>query len=603
MPSFDVVPREKARLLTLLTVAVVALVGGCVTAAVAGQPTVLPFRVDRNVRIPMRDGITLGALVYRPANSDARLPVIATLTPYMADRFHDIGSYFAQRGYVVALIDCRGRGDSGGEFDPWMSDANDYFDALAWLASRPYADGQAATWGGSYGGKNQWAVAGLKPPSLRTIAPAAAGFVGFDMGMRRNVPFSFMQRWLTLVSGKAGNRRLFEDTGYWNAVYAQLSRGEVPWRKLDELSGNPSPIWQRWTDHPMLDAFWDAPSPTDEQFAKIDIPVLSITGMYDDAQLGTLEFRRRHYERAPAGALEHHYTVVGPWTHAGTRAPNALVGGLDFGPESLVDMKKLHLEWYDSTMKGGKRPAFLQDRFVYFVTGSNRWMHASDLQTSTERTEVLSLSSLETRGDSVAERGQLLKKVRRQPSDSYVYDPSLPAHNEGVEGEDSVSPQYLIEDHSVTRLRGAGLVYDTEVYADGADIVGRPTVRLFLSMDVPDTDVRVQLFEVRQDGGAVFLGHDWIRARYRNGARQVSLVTPGKVEEYVFNQFPFIARALSQGSRLRLAISPLGASIHQQRNRNSGGVVADETARDNRIAHVVVALGPRLSTVTVPYGR
>jgi putative CocE/NonD family hydrolase len=325
--------------------------------------------------------------------------------------------------------------------------------------------------------------------------------------------------------------------------------------------------------------------------------------MYDDAQLGSLEFRRRHQEQASAAAFERHYTVIGPWTHAGTRVPNALVGGLDFGPDSFVDMKQLHLEWYDWTMKGGKRPAFLQDRFVYFITGANRWAQASDLPAATRRTEILSLSSLHTRGDSVAERGQLLLKASAQPGDSYVYDPSLPAHNEGVEGEESVSPHYLIDDTSVTRLNGDGLVYDTAEYAGGAEIVGRPVARLWLAMDVPDTDIRVQLSEVRKDGSAVFLGHDWIRARYRKDPRQAMLVTPGKRELYVFDQFPFMARSLSPGSRLRLAISPLGASIHQQRNRNSGGAVADETARDNRIAHVCVALGPKLSTLTVPYGR
>lgn len=593
----------KASFFTLLAAASVVLVGGVATPAAADQPASLSYRIERNVRIPMRDGVSLAALIYRPADSDAKLPVIATLTPYLADRFHDIGGFFAQHGYVVALIDCRGRGDSGGEFDPWMADASDYYDALEWLASRPYADGQTATWGGSYGGKNQWAVAGLRPPSLRTIAPASAGFVGFDMGMRRNVPFAFMQRWLTLVSGKAGNRRLFEDTSYWNGVYTELSRGELPWRKLDELSGNASAIWQRWVDHPLPDAFWDAPSPTDRQFAKIDIPVLSITGMYDDAQFGSLEFRRRHQEMASAAAFQRHYTVIGPWTHAGTRVPGTLVGGLDFGPDSVVDVKQLHLEWYDWTLKGGKRPAFLQDRFVYFVTGDNRWAQASDLPAATVRTEVLSLSSLRTRGDSIAERGQLVKRASAQPGDSYVYDPGLPAHNEGVEGEESVSSRYLVDDRSVTRLNGDGLVYDTEEYAGGAEIVGRPVVRLWLSMDVPDTDIRVQLFEVRKDGSAVFLGHDWIRARYRKDPRQAALVTPGKRELYVFDQFPFMARSLSPGSRLRLAISPLGASIHQQRNRNSGGVVADETAKDNRIAHVSVALGPKLSTVTVPYGR
>jgi putative CocE/NonD family hydrolase len=582
---------------------VVLLAGVAAPSAAGDQPTGLPYRIDRCVRIPMRDGVMLGAVQYHPAGADTPLPVIATMTPYTADRFHDIGSYFARHGYIFVIVDSRGRGDSGGEFVPWMSEARDLHDALEWLATRKYANGQTATWGGSYAGKNQWGAAGLQPRSLRTIVPASAGFVGFDMGMRRNIPFSYMQRWLTLISGKAANREHFADLEYWIAAYFELSRGDVSWRDFDALTGNPSPIWQQWADHPQFDGFWDAASPTDEQFAGIRIPVLSITGLYDDAQLGSLEFRRRHLQQVPAAAWLRDYTIVGPWDHAGTRDPRANLGGLDFGPDSVLDIKKLHLEWYDWILRDGKRPTVLQDRFVYFVTGSNRWAHAADLDAATGRMEVLHLSSLRKSGGSISERGQLVNDAESQEHDTYVYDPSLPAHNEGVEGEDAVSDSFLIDDRSVSRLRGDGLVYDSDVYAEGIEVVGRPWVRLYVSMDVPDTDIRVQLFEVRKDGVSVFLAQDLMRARYRQTARQATLVTPGRLDVYLFDQFPFVARTLATGSRLRLVISPVGASIHQQRNRNSGGVVADETARDNRVAHISVALGPQLSSVAIPHGR
>ena len=76
----------KAGFVTHLAAASVVLVGGVATPAAADQPMSLPYRIDRNVRIPMRDGVLLGALVYRPANSDARKPVIATRAGGLPDK-------------------------------------------------------------------------------------------------------------------------------------------------------------------------------------------------------------------------------------------------------------------------------------------------------------------------------------------------------------------------------------------------------------------------------------------------------------------------------------------------------------------------------------
>ncbi len=201
--------------------------------------------------------------------------------------------------------------------------------------------------------------------------------------------------------------------------------------------------------------------------------------------------------------------IVGPWDHAGTRTPGANLAGLQFGSNSVLDMLELHREWYDWTLKGRPRPALLKDRFVYYVTGANRWTHAPSIEAATKRTQVLHLASPNVSAGSLADRGQLAEEAEsKSGADSYVYDPGIPGYNEGVEGENAVSENFLIDDRSFKRLNGDGLIYDSDPLSTDIDLVGRPTARLQLSMDVPDTDIRVQLFEIQGNGTAVFLGQD-----------------------------------------------------------------------------------------------
>ena len=54
--------------------------------------------------------------------------------------------------------------------------------------------------------------------------------------------------------------------------------------------------------------------PYKSDFAHIDIPVLTITGYYDDGQISALQYLKQHlaYGRNPE-----HYLVIGPYDHAG----------------------------------------------------------------------------------------------------------------------------------------------------------------------------------------------------------------------------------------------------------------------------------------------
>lgn len=82
------------------------------------------------VKIPMRDGIRLNATVYKPAGLRVALPVIFTFTPYVSDTYHPRAWYFAQHGYVFALVDVRGRGNSEGVFVPFENEGRDGYDVV-----------------------------------------------------------------------------------------------------------------------------------------------------------------------------------------------------------------------------------------------------------------------------------------------------------------------------------------------------------------------------------------------------------------------------------------------------------------------------------------
>lgn len=563
-----------------------------------------PYQLQFDVRIPMRDGAELSAIVVRPADQSGPLPVIVSLTPYVADRYVAMGAYFARHGYVFASVDVRGRGNSDGEFRPWTVDRLDGADAIEWLARQPWSDGQVAAWGGSYAGKNQWMFAGEAPPSLRTIVPSAAGIVGENIGLYAgNIHRAFNFNWLLMSSGRTSNDVIAGDDEFWMGAYAEISRGHIPHRDFDTLVGYPSAIWREWMEHPAWDEFWDSASVAPDRYAHIRMPTLSITGQYDGSNTGTLRFRQQHLDAADAETAARSYLVIGPWDHPGTRTPRRHLGGLDMGEPSVVDVRALHVAWYDHVLKGAPLPAFLRDRVVYYVTGANEWRAAPDVDSATRRRQTLYFSSPDTDAGAVARAGMLAERAPAQAPDAYVYDPSHPGYNEGFEAGDLVSPDFLTDQGLMRRLDGDGLVYDTPPLAEAADLVGIPEVELRLAMDVPDTDLRVVFYEIRADGSAAFIAQDQLRARYRHSLREETLVTPGRVETYRFRTLPFIARTLAAGSRVRVVVAPLGASIHNERNRNSGRPVADETSADNRVATVRMMLGGReASRVVLPWG-
>ena len=547
------------------------------------DPIQTRVRLQWGVKIPLRDGLCLSATLYLPANHSTPSPTLFTLTPYVGQMWHEFAVYFAGNGYPFLTVDVRGRGNSEGTFHPFKQEARDGHDVVEWLARQPYCDGQVAMWGGSYGGYDQWATAKECPTHLKTIVPVAAPYMGVDSPMQSNIFTPYLMQWLTLVSGVTSQDRLFFNSElFWGARFRAWLESGVPFKQLDTFLGNPSPAFQDWVSRPEPDTHWDTYNPTPQQYAQLSLPILTITGIYDADQPGALMHYREHLKHANPTQRAQHYLVIGPWDHAGTRTPRTEFSGLRVGPASLVDLPRLHLQWYDWVMRAGPFPEFLQDHVAYYVMGAERWRYAKSLEAITATFTPLYLQSSANPTD-VFHSGSLAPEPGpTSEPDYYVYDPREISH---AALESTVDPDNRADQRMVLASSGQQLVYHSAPFEQDTEVSGFFKLSAWLSIDQPDTDFRASVYDIGLDGSSVLLANDSIRARYRQSLREPRLVRTQEPLRYDFERFTFVSRCIRRGSRLRLVLGPLN-SIYSQKNYNSGGVVSEETRDDARTVTV-----------------
>lgn len=559
-------------------------------------PAAADYELRWGVKIPMRDKVELNATIYlskTPDGSAPKTPVIFTLTPYISDSYHARAAYFAARGYAFALVDVRGRGNSAGEFEPFGQEPRDGHDVVEWLAQQPFCDGKVTMWGGSYAGFNQWATAKEFPPHLATIVPVASAHPPLDFPSFNNVGETYDVQWLTFTSGRAGQGNLFGDSKFWRTKYLDAYKKQIAFKTLDTFVGNPSPSFQRFVKHPTRDAYWDAMVPSREQYQKLALPILSITGQYDGDELGALTFYREHMANASPEARAKHFLIIGPWDHPGTRTPTDEVAGVKFGPGALVDLNNLHRQWYDWTMKNGPKPDFLKDQVAYYLlapgnSGANgEWKYEKSLEALTANPRTFYLDSKSGDANGVFRSGMLTPNQPKEGADKFVYDPLDTRRGETIDGVEGNEKTGALDQRFALSIGEDGLVYHTDPLPNETPLVGCPQVALWVSLDTPDTDLTVDLYEIQPDGTSIALWSDIRRLRYRESLREEKLVKPGEIVKCDFANGLFVARRLMKGSRLRLVISAPN-SIAWQKNYNSGGVVADETAKDARTAHIQI---------------
>lgn len=529
--------------------------------------------IDFDRRVAMRDGVELSADVYRP-KGDGRYPVVLLRTPYLKTGEFQLktGRFFAERGYALVYMDVRGRGDSDGVFVPYRGEGRDGFDAIEWCAAQPWSDGNVGTMGGSYLGRIQWLAALEHPLHLRAMCVAVSPsdpFVEWPTGVETPMHLC----WLHLTSGRVTQNM---DAVDWTKVYEHL-----PLATMDEAAGRPSAEWREELRHEGLDDYWRAICYQDK-FDQIDLPVLHISGWYDDEQVGTpLNFAGMVAHAATPQARASQRLLMGPWGHAINTSTK--LGEVDFGPDALIDLQGIQLRWFDRWLKGLQNGVSEEPPVRIFVMGENRWRDEQAWPPVGARFTRFYLHSGGQANSRFGDGALATVAPAAESPDGYSYDPSRPVP---FITEPTSSQIGGADDYAAIQRRDDVLVYVTPPLAEDVEVTGPIKVELYAASSAPDSDFMAMLLDVHPSGFVQRQCDGMVRARFREGMDRPSLIEPGRVYRYEIDCWN-TSQLFRSGHRICLQIAS-SAFPKYDRNLNTGESLANGTrmaVAEQRVYH------------------
>ncbi len=519
------------------------------------------------VAVPMRDGVTLLADVYRPAGP-GRWPVILERTPY--DR--TVGASFATQlnavrlastGYAVVIQDVRGRFGSEGEFYPFTAEAQDGVDTIQWAAEQPWSTGEVGMVGSSYRGYAQVLAARECPPALKAWFPAFT-------------PLDIRDGWAYDTNAFA----LGFNLSWTLALIAPTDRRtQNPQRILSALDDWPAIVRRPVTDHPELaatqaatyyfdwvrrqddEAYWAAVSGRGVE--RCAAPAMVIGGWFDVFAKG-VQMLNLQLNGEP-GLLQRHYLIVGPWDHSPLPL-QSFAGQAEFGVAAALDLPGIQQRFFDWLLRGDSVPDWPRART--FITGDNRW-HAWNRWPPASRNHTWYLQPGGGLDESPAPSGEDLFTV-----DAENPTPTLGGRLCCWQGH-LRSGQF---DQRPREARADVRSYTSAPLTREVLVAGGAGANILSSSTAPVGDIFATLVDVAPDGLALNVAEGIHRQEFRPGTTEVFEISFGAV-----------GHLFRQGHRIRLDVS--GMSFPQfDRVPASGG------------AQRTVALGDRWtgSHLTMP---
>ncbi len=465
----------------------------------------------QEVRLPMRDGVTLFAAVYTPADASPEnlYPILMIRTPYSSgpygeDEFPDsIGpsKEFAKERYIFVKTDVRGRFMSEGEFDnmrPILEDktgdqtdeTTDTWDTVEWLVNNvANNNGNVGIWGNSYPGFYTASATVDTHPAIKAAQPSApiADWFFDDMhhhgAFSLNLTFNFFSSFGVaregLVSewperfdhGTPDAYRFFQDLGPLSNVNEKYFHSEIS-------------FWNDITAHPDYDDFWAARN-TLPHLKNVSCAVLVVGGLFDAEDLYGIFHTYEAIEKLNPG-IENNF-VIGPWRHgAWLRSDGRSLGDVDFGFETAVDFRKrVLLPFFAHHLKGEPAPELAEA--MVFETGANRWRYfdswvpegAEEAFLYLDDGASLSWQPPTSTGDDFA---------------AFVSDPENPVpYTETI--TTGWHAEYMVEDQRFASRRPDVLVFRSEPLDEAVTLAGELRAQLWVSTTGSDADWMVKLVD------------------------------------------------------------------------------------------------------------
>jgi uncharacterized protein len=587
----------RAALSALSALTATPLIAQAPTDRFAPPPVENAYSVQKNVTIPMRDGVLLAADLYLPKTTSARVPVIVLRTPYNKDTYQGStqpAGFFASRGYAVVSEDVRGKGHSEGEYQVEATDRPDGYDTIDWAASQPWSTGKVGTYGCSYLGEVQILLAGARHPHhLAAIPQAAAGGLGSGggywsgFGAYEDGVFALSSAFGWFLGAGAKDRNPSPPDSF---DFATVLRS-LPLVDLIKRVHGPRTDWEDYVSNRPGSAYWTTQGYATDT-TRYDVPAIHVNSWLDYGAEETLYlfnlFRRNAVSQR---ARENQYAIISPTTHCGSEraTEHTVVGEMDVG-DARLDYLTIYLNWFDYWLKDRPNRVLQMPKVRYYVIGKGEWRTARAWPVPEMRPVSYYLASTKGANTGVGDGTLSLTAPTRSGRDTLTYDPADPVPSIGgtICCTGNPADQPGIFQQNALETRPDVLVFGAPALERGLTIAGPVRAVLYVSSDQKDTDVTAKLVDVDEAGRSWNVVDGVFRMRNREGLGRMALMQPGTVYRVEVN-LRSIAWYFKPGHRIRLYLSSSNFPQYE-RNTNTGGTIYDEVTFE--VARNAIHFGP-----------
>jgi len=526
------------------------------------------YHITPEVLITSNEGIELTATIVRKKGNTKPSPTAFQFTIYADESRHiKTAIHAAAHGYVGVVANSRGKRLSTNKITPWEYEGKDATTVIDWIARQPWSDGQVAMYGGSYNGFTQWAAAKHMHPALKTIVPYAAASPITGLPIENNIFLTANYEWnFYATNNKTIDNSAYADWEKSNRLVDTLFKSGRALQDIDKIDGKANPWFQKMLKHPSYDEFYQAMLPYQNDYAKINIPVLSVTGYFDGGQISAIDFLTKHYQY---NKNANHSLLIGPYGHLTAQGiPRSHHNNYKLDDVALKkDTEEITFAWFDHVLYGKAKPELVKDKVNYQLMGSNTWQHASSYQALNEQSRSYYLSS----NTDVEGRYALLNT---QEATLNNIEQTVDMTDRTVEHN---AQQWTVIQDELNEPNG--LVFVTEPMVQTQQLAGAITGEFSIAVNKKDVDIGYNFYELMADGKVFHLSHYQSRASYAKDMSYRQLLTPNQKTTLPIVNGRMTAKLINKGSRLVIVLN-VNKNASTQVNMGSGKDVSTETFAD-----------------------
>lgn len=524
----------------LIKIMLLTLAAGILGAAVS-EPK-YKVKLDRTVRVSMRDGVEIAAVIVRP-DAEGRFPAIMSYHPYRRvslvrasyseqtyNHHLDGASYFAERGYAVIHYDVRGTGNSGGSTQDIYSadERKDAYEMVEWIAAQPWCTGNVGMWGMSYGGVVQWQVGVQNPPHLKTLV---VGSSNDDVYLDWTYPGGSLRPYMFDSFSPLMTARNFAPPDIdvvgerWSDLWKLRLEKNIPWG-IGFISNQVNGSY--WTDRSLQ-----------PDYSRIKVPVMLWSGWADCYPTPIL----RAFSRIQVPKK----VLIGPWGHWWPEMALA-------GPQ--IDGRYEFLKWFDQWLKGidtgvlNEPPVTMWVRkwkepaAHMYIQDAGFWRHEKEWPPArVQRTNMYFHSE--------GRLGREPFAATKAEQDSYRYNPAI-GITAGIYWGGGVLPWGMPIDQRYDDAKSQ--TYTSPPLTEDLEVMGDPKAILYISSSADTAYFHVKVTDVAPYGTSKWLTDGGLLASHRNSHAKPEPLTPGEVYELPID-LKYISYVFPAGHRIRVSVA------------------------------------------------